>query len=445
MLIYLLFFIFAFLFLTSYVAFNKNITAPAIVYVTGYLISVFSALFNVSYWGTDLHWETVMVMTYGTFLFCATSFIVYRYYKLKYFSIAIKSNDNKPIEYNNSILTAFCVLQFFLIVVWLYYLFTLFVSWGKLNNFTEAMSYFRHWSSYTTHAINNAVYMNLNRIIGNVIVSSFVLATISTFNYVTHKSLKKERLPIISIVLTMILMLLQGARGGIVWIFMTVAMFYLLFYLIKNKSFPKLKLAFCIKFLLFVLFGAVGFYFLKSIVGRGGNYSFTEMIKYFGFYMGAQTQLMDMFITDPISASSIWGKETFQILNTELIKLGLLDVPPYIWHLEFRYAPNGAFLGNSYPSYRSYLYDFGYFGLTILPIIYALIVNIIYYRYIYCSKNVITLSLLYYSTIFYTIFFDFSKSNFYSAYVSLLSVRQIFMLLIFYFLFVKKDSRYLGI
>jgi len=437
MLIYLLVFsFFIFLFLT-YILMDKDITAPAFVYVLGYFISTLVTAFNVSYWNVQLHWETFFVMLYGTAMFCIPSFLIQQYYKKRY-SCILSTTIATPLEYNKLFLRVFCLFQLAVILIWLWYLRQFFINIGQIENISKAMEEFRRWSSYSTAANNDSLYMFLNRLLGNVIISAYVLSTASVYNYVVTGSLKKEILPIVSVLFTIILMLLQGGRGGVVWLAFNVVMLYFLFnYKIKKKK-QKINIYFLSKMCMCLFIGSILFYFLKTVVGRGNvDLSFSTIGHYLSFYIGGQTQLMDMYIVKPLEQSALWGKETFNILNGELIKLGLLDADPYIWHLEFRYAENGTLLGNSYPSFRSYLYDFGYLGLTVLPVVFSFVINTLYYHYYYKNSYEISLSLLFYVSIFYSIFFDFSRSIFFSSFVSLLSIRLIFMLSIYYLIFIK--------
>ena len=415
MLIYMLSFAFFLMLFLTYVLLDKDITAPAFVYVLGYFISSFATVLNASYWNVQLHWETFFVMLYGTGMFCITSFLVQQYYKKRYYGVV----DNvyvEPLEYNKIYLKIFCVFQLVVIFIWLWYLRQFFISIGQIGNISKAMEEFRRWSSYSTAANNDALYMFLSRILGNVIISAYVLSTVTVYNYVIKGSLKGEMFPIISVFFTIILMLLQGGRGGAVWLVLNVVMLYFLFnYKIKGKK-QEINISLLSKMSFSIIVGSIVFYLLKIVVGRGNiDFSLDAMIKYLSFYVGGQTQLMDMFIVKPIEQSVIWGKETFAILNGELIKFGLLDAQPYIWHLEFRYAENGILLGNSYPSYRSYLYDFGYLGLTTLPIIFAFIINTLYYRYYYEKSHEISLSLLFYVAVFYSVFLTFRKVSFFLA------------------------------
>lgn len=440
MLMYLLVFTFFILLFLIYVFTDKDITAPAFVYILGYFVSSCITACNVNYWKVDLQWETFLIMLYGTSLFCIPSILIQKFYKRRYYQVT-DGIVAKPLEYNQLYLRLFCLFQFVFILIWIWYLRQFFISVGQIDNLSQAMQIYRTWSSYSTAPNNDILYVMLSRIFSNIIISANLLSTVVVYNYVITRQWKNEAFSIISIIFTIILMLLQGGRGGVVWIAINIVMLYFLFEYKINKSKKEINFKFICKIFMISISGAIIFYLLKVIVGRGGiDLSLSAITQYISFYVGGQTQLLDLFITNPIEQSPIWGKETFHILNEELIKFGILDEEPYIWHLEFRYAETGVFLGNSYPSYRSYLYDFGYLGLTIFPVIFSIIVNVLYYRYYYKKGHEISLALLFYVSIFYSIFFDFSRSVFFSSFASLLSIKIIFMLALYYLIFIKNEK-----
>lgn len=110
-------------------------------------------------------------------------------------------------------------------------------------------------------------------------------------------------------------------------------------------------------------------------------------------YLAGPIPLLEHFLQTPLSGGGdIFGQETFYGINSQLTKLGLLDIPLYSPHLEFR---PGVYLGgNYYTAYRSYLYDFGYAGLVLCPVLFSVLINGLYYACVRWAKKAVFVSSL---------------------------------------------------
>ena len=260
---------------------------------------------------------------------------------------------------------------------------------------------------------------------------------IIVYNYFTNK--KKYSILWVSIIISIIQMLLTGGRLSVIALFLSGCLYYFLFYYkYYNRRF-LIDRKFLIKLFILLICGALGFYYTKVIVGRGVDVSITDIIPYLSMYVGGPIQLLDMFLQNPIEATDIFGKEVFATLNFQLFRFGILDIEPYIIHLEFRNSETGVFLGNIYTAYRSYIYDFGFIGISVLPIIFSILVNYIYYKVIYKSSlSKISLILIFFSMIYWSVFFDFVRCFFYSVVVSLTTVKQFILLIVLNNLFIKR-------
>jgi oligosaccharide repeat unit polymerase len=180
-----------------------------------------------------------------------------------------------------------------------------------------------------------------------------------------------------------------------------------------------------------VLFVAV-----RTFVGRSNA---EDPFYYITKYAGGSIQLLDLFIKNPISESSIWGKETFYAMYKFLgPKLGHSDWV-YVFAKEFRRS-NGVALGNVYTALRCYYYDFGYIGCIICTGIVGFVFSIVYAN-IHRNKlkNGVDMRLFLYAYLSYS--YCLFSVNYYFDYLNFGFIKYIiFMYLIRWFLLKFKLS-----
>ncbi len=435
--IYLLLIVFFIMLYLTFKKFDKDIIAPPVVLVAGYTLSIACATVNVKNWGIDLHLNTFFVLVYGTLLFVITGYIVKKWMeKRASYQSAIQHQFN-TININRKYLCVYIGFQILVMLVWVWNIYNVTNSLGNYNSFSERMIAFREWNSYGTDWISNYFYVFLNQFNQISTISPYLFLYIIVYNYFTNK--KKYSILWVSIIISIIQMLLTGGRGNVVNLVFVLGLYYAIFYFFFNKSHVIIDKKIIIEFVLVGIIGALLFYYIKGAVGRGTeDIDLKNLIPYITMYAGGSIQLLDMFLQDPIDASNILGKEVFYGLNFQLIRIGILDIEPYITHLEFRVATTGAFLGNVYTAYRSYIYDFGFIGLTVLPVIFSIIVNFLYYNIIYKYANYnVDFKLLFYSLVFPAIFFDFARCIFYTSICTFTTIKQFMFLIILTAIFVK--------
>lgn len=414
MLIWFLLAIFLFMYVVTYYAFGEDVICPAFILMTGYVGCILAACANIENWAIDLHWETVGVLVVGTLTFLLTAYFVFRFMRKHYSVFRGIVTDRSVIRVNDRHVKLFCLFQIVLMVLWV---FVILHSTGDMfdgESWTERMVAFRHWSSYSTEWMNDGMFFLINQLAQVVSVSSWIFAYVLLHNYVLNHSLSENRYLILNLVLNVCFQILQGGRGGIVALIMACGMLYIFFDRKCNGRIFKITLWKIVKISGLVCFSAIAFYYAKALVGRGASdLDFSHVFEYITMYVGGPIQLLDMFLQNPVPASEIFGKETFYMFNTQMIRAGIIDAEPYIMHLEFRDAVTGAFLGNIYTSYRSYLYDFGIAGLIFMPMLASLIINFVYYKFRF-DGNLLKYNFwgIFFAMSFYNIFIDFARGLF---------------------------------
>lgn len=438
MFIWVLLAIFIAMFCGAYIKFDKDIVAPAVVLVAGYTFSIICATANIKAWAIDLHWETVAVLTYGTGLFVVTGYLVKQYMKKKRNRQNGDERELKPIEYNRKYVKYFCVYQILVMVIWVANIYYVTSNMGEFNSFSEMMVAFREWSSYSTEWMGSIQFTIINQLQQICTATLVIFVYLLAYNYVVNNGIRRDYVLCIPIFLTIAQMLLGGGRLGIVQLVMTGAMLLILFYRKYKNIIFKINIKLIVGCVFAMIIGGILFYYAKAFVGRGANdLSIGKSFGYITMYVGGPIQLLDVFLFNPVAASTIWGKETFYSLNTQLIRLGILDINPYIIHLEFRNATTGVFLGNIYTAYRSYIYDFGYIGLTVLPVIFSASVNSLYYKILYDREiPKYSLLVLLYIVVYPVIFFDFVRCFFFADIISFGTLKKMLILIGMSYIFI---------
>ncbi len=433
MLIYLLLIIFLALVYAVYRIFDKDCVCPAFLLVAGYLLCVACATANASAWGINLHWATVGVFVYGTGLFVGTSYLMKNYIQKKYATVG-QIVGLTVITYNKKRVHWFCIFQLAVIAFYLLNIFYITSSFGDYSSFAERMVAFRQWNSYSTQWTGNIIYNLANQLTLVSIIASFVAIYILINNLLQNNILtilKEDKYLFTVVLFSVIQILVTASRLNIIGMVLgTIALAGMLYKQQTGRVYEMNTRKFLLLFVV-LIFGAVTFYLSKVIVGRGADVSFSEFLPYITMYAGGPVQLLDMFLQNPVPPSDIWGKETFYAMNLFLSRLHIVDFSPYISHLEFRTAVTGVSLGNIYTAYRSYLYDFGFAGLTVLPVLFAACISALYYSKYYrgVKRPVDWLVIIYAISALWT-FMDFARCLFYNIFVSMSFVKQVLIIIL---------------
>ena len=181
-----------------------------------------------------------------------------------------------------------------------------------------------------------------------------------------------------------------------------------------------------------------GFFLAKSFVGRAGRNNYMNPVDYLAYYTGTQYIAFDQYLQHPPYSNNIIGKETFYNLNQFLINYKLVDIPPYIVHLEFR-SVGAGFTNNVYTFLRAYHHDFGMVGMLILHVLSVFLLS---FFYEFVKKKRGSLGILILSQMYYTIVMSFFAERFYSNVFSLNYIKQLVMMVFLYEFFIRKRIRF---
>ncbi|MBV4420079.1 oligosaccharide repeat unit polymerase [Clostridium tyrobutyricum] len=398
--------------LLAFILNNKDLMEPSVIVCISYIISILCAVVNIKVWDINLANNTFWIITVGTVIFISINIIITYIIKSKYNKKYQWKQDLKVIniQYFKIILVAM-----FQIIVALFYaksVRSLAGQYGSFNDFSSMMTVYRMNTSYGTNA---GVSATLNQFVKLSNVCAFVFLYVFINNILEKSNQKRNLLNIIPVIIYSIQVILTGGRFNLLALICSAFIIYNVLWHRKNGWNRQIKIKFLFKAIIILIFVFVGFYFLKTFVGRTSKVDF---ITYITSYVGGSIQLFNMYVNGPISKSSIWGKETFYSINDFLRKVGLLNINAYIPHLEFRFS-NGVMLGNVYTAYRRYIQDFGIEGMIILQSVFALFYSIFYEKIkLKFPKKKLDYSLLVYAAISYPLFMHSINDCFFSGILS---------------------------
>ena len=209
--------------------------------------------------------------------------------------------------------------------------------------------------------------------------------------------------------------------GGVLW------------YMLRSGGPRAWKLGTLLRVMLAVLAVLYGFYAVKTLVGRQSE---DTLVEYITHYAGGSIPGLDLYLQDPPAPSGIWGKETFYSLNNGLRKLGILDIPYYYIHHEFRKS-GGASIGNIYTALRDYHYDFGLGGMLVLHAAFSVIFS---FWYEYLKKRRSHLGILLWAMVYYCVLFYPISNSFFASVISFGFVIRAALLAGLYRLLIQKNA-----
>ena len=224
--------------------------------------------------------------------------------------------------------------------------------------------------------------------------------------------------------------MMTGGRFGVLCMFVGgIIMFWIIRH--RRGESTSVRISTVLKISAIFVAILVLFYYSKDFVGRATDY---DAIDYLTHYGGGGIVGFDMYLQAPFQSSDIFGKETFYSLNNGLRKLGIIDIPYYLIHHEFRMS-NGVGIGNIYTALRDYHHDFGFLGMVVLHLLFCFIMS---YAYENTKRNgsmfgIIVLAMIYYCIPLYSI------SNYlYANIVSFGFLIKLFEAFVLYRLFFEK-------
>lgn len=391
----------------SYVLCDRDMMAPNVLYIAGFVLSVLAASMNVSAWGIDLSGKTIVIILVGALSFTSIG-MLYRFTHKKYaFQGCAEIEHIQVARWKNVLVVVFGILTLIL-----YY-----KEVVRLSAYADS-----YWKSFGVMVAYKRVVMygdtSLNPIVNQMTKAVYSFGYIYMFIFMNNIFASKEKHRIRRNIRYLIPAFLFGAmsiiKGNRIDAMQLVVMAVFLYYMFLHRkvgwnrhiSGKMLKKAIAI-----FAIGMVLFYYMKELVGRVSSLNFFEYITQ---YIGGSIQLLDQYIKDSVRTSIVPFGETLTGLIIGLKKIGLTTAS-LRKSLEFRYTPTEVYLGNVYTALRRYYNDAGWIGVVVFPAILSLIMNAFYRKVRLYKNNTIkhVYDTIVYASLLYVVPFQTIEDSFY--------------------------------
>lgn len=438
MLIYLLLILLIVICGNSYILSKKDVFSPPVVFSGIFIVSSLIAIPNLKVWNFDMGIRTFSVILLGVFSFVVGYYGIY-FLRKKFsgrneLSILISSNTYiRPYK---------LIIIFFIQLITIYLLYRdislIANNMGGGYDLSEKIFLYR-----TNLIVNNSEEGQLSFLAQHLKffckVFSYFLMYKLLDEYFCYKKIKIKYIFLIIIGVGMTF--LTGARGEFVF---SVIYFGILFYVFwkrkncwrKNCSLKNIFIILISIAVAIMVFSSIGLILLGREEQLGTGDLWFNIWQQISMYVAAPLKLLDLYMYTDFNTEKLpLGIVTFKNIYSFLGRR--FDIEswqvPLLLGSEFR-RDNGAILGNVYTAFRTYLIDFGYLGVIVLPLIMGIILAYLYFSIIYKKQRCV----LDYNIIIYVFCYMYMMNSFFieSFYRSVFSF-EIIEYLIYYKLIEK--------
>lgn len=345
---------------------------PAVLVPLAFFLSVLCCIYNIELWGVSLSIQTVLTIALGVLLFSVISYSQYSG-KPSRFGVGCLRRIELSVWQKSAL------VLFFLLVTLLYYR-QVQSSFSNLGvdgqDWNDAMAARRQANADTELSEYTVIPTHIVYLYNTMQALSFVLLYVVVNNLFSKQGLTRRDAPLLAcMAIYLASVILRSGRLPILeLVFAAVLLFWLLWHRVHGWH-GEIKLSYIAVAIVGAATLIIVFTWLRDVVGRQND---DDVLTYITSYGGGSIQLFDMYLDSPAPPNVLFGQETFRGVWSALIRH--LDIAEsYSWQLEFRYS-NGVMVGNVYTAFRYWLHDFGYVGMVIMTILYALIYSKFYTR-----------------------------------------------------------------
>lgn len=399
------------LFIMSLV-FTRDIFSPSCIMCESYILAVTSAIWNIDKWNINLHNNTVFIITIGIFVFCVISWIInYGYSKNRKYSEEKAEPDF--IKYDRKIIMLLIAAQGICLIIYIYFFIKALGDLSQYESLNYMMRYFRFFID-----IEKDIPTVINQLIKISKAITYVCGFIFIHNKIVAKKLNKkknENFLLISLIVFALMSLLTGGRFEVMILILAMIMMWYIITSIYNNN-KTMTISTIMKIIGILIIAIILFSVMKTIVGRQSEAS---IIDYFTEYFGCSIQIFDIYLQDENNHITDGRGELFADLLKLLEKFKIIESRPDNSELATYVKSNGIVIGNVYTGFRKMIHDFGMLGVVFFQGLMSVIMTV-YYEKIRNKKKInnISLSIIFYSAIAFTMFLHSYSEFFYSTIIS---------------------------
>jgi len=400
-----------FLFIVSYLIFDKDLLAPPTAVALVFLFGAFCTFYNEKRWGLEFSPKSMGLIASGIIATMIGGLIgVYlsSFPKIKTYRLSHKTTEAQEIYVNA--LKTFVVILFQTVTLYL-----IFSHIRRLTGYSSWITAVARYRVLTGRLADlNDTSIRMPFLLRNMAEASRMIGVVYAYiignNLIASK--KKLSLNWIPVILYSLTTFVQGDRSNMIrlWVVALVVAYTIHRRSVGwkvSKETRKIIRGMAVS----IIFMGILFASLRQIVGRSST---EDPLYYVTFYAGTPIAVLNQVWESPISRPDVFGQRILFYFNQSTT--ALFGWPgSYNFYYDFFRSPNGTSIGNAPTAFRPAYVEFGFLGFFLFMAAVGAFYMILYCKCREkCGSNPIDFRLLVYSFIayvflmyFYSTFFDF--------------------------------------
>lgn len=393
---------------------NEAVISPQFGFAACFIPGIVYAFYYVDEWDLNLCRQTTEVIILGITVFIVVSALFGRLCR----SVRIQSTHSQHSkdlfsQHHSCCLSdsipAWKIIFLLLLELVSLLLVVVFLITNFGTNISAAIYAFRLGNMDVT-ATNYVSLPGFVRLIRRIALAAGYIVIYLFFNGIVYKSRRNRITEIICMILAFTNGIILGGRGDGIQL---IASGFIIYLLVRRGQSGSISLRFSdiIKIIVIVTIILVTFAGLGSLLGR--QMDFLDFNDYIAVYLSAELKNLDIFIRKGSFGTSFKNSQTMiNVVNTFGSLLGQQN---WIHSLDnpYHYIGKNA-LGNVSTIFYAFMYDGGYAGVIGYTALFAAISQIIFQHSLKAkTRYQISLSILFYSYVWYTVIFSFFSDKFY--------------------------------
>ena len=399
---------------------KQKVLSPSIAFVVPFTVSSIYLIFNVSRWSVVLNINTYFVIISGCLSFLLGILLTSQIrYRLRGKKVLFKRGQNtSQAELKSWILWLLFIIEISALVLSFRAIISVVRRYGYSGSYSALIYRYRNLSIYTTESVSLGGIVNWLYLFNSAIgyIWGYIIADVAA------NKRKIKLLYLLNFIISVITDLLKGGRQSAIQLIVASIVCYFMLYLSKaNRKQLPLR-----KFIRFLIFGIVGMSLFQSLGYLLGRTVQADFLQYLAVYISGGIRNLNEYLKTDHGAPDVFAKMTLPYVNSFIgNKFGISRM---IYSLDLPYlSANGSNSGNIYTTFYAYIYDFGYIGVIIWPLIMGIISQLIYKmarRSILNNGKRVKISVIVYGYLFYMLVFSFFSNKFYEGFCSIAFIKM---------------------
>ena len=278
----------------AFLLFDRDLASPAMLFITGYTLSVTTAFVSDFAIPFDYHWGTYVVLVSGVLLFLVSAYTFKRGYAASTKRLILPV---VTVDFSRRFLWLHALLCITVTVV------TIFVYVRVLSGLdvevsaASAVPSMRNYGIAHAEGTGSAAVLVLNQFKKVFLVTGYFLLLVWARNCAVKRCFNDDKLLFLNCFCCGVLIMTDGGRGGLVAYVLAGTVLYFMFNRMMNGARFHFSLKVLAVGMVIFIVGCVGFYGMLWATGRTtGEFDLAGVWHHTSFYLGGSVPLLDNFL-----------------------------------------------------------------------------------------------------------------------------------------------------